>query len=87
MANEDSWFTKWLRNGRLSGLTFTILLITYIACTVFKVPTQAWDPLLLLSGGAFIGNLALKRESDEKAREKRLEELEKKVEGNESTTQ
>lgn len=85
MANEDSWFTKWLRNGRLSGLTFVVLLITYIACTVFKIPTNAWDPLLLLSGGAFIGNLALKKDAEDRQRDKRMEELEKKVEGNEST--
>lgn len=79
MASEESWFTKWLRNGRLSGLTFSILFVSQITCTILKIPTSSWDPLVLLSGGAFIGNLALRKDSEEKSTEKRISELEKKV--------
>lgn len=84
MANEESWYTKWLRNGRLSGLVFFILFAAQITCTVLKIPTSTWDPLVLLAGGGFIGNLALRKESDEKATRERLAELEKKVDDNES---
>lgn len=82
MANEESWFTKWLRNGRLSGLTFFILFATQIMCTALKIPTSSWDPLVLLAGGAFIGNLALRKDEEEKVTKKRLDELEKKVDDN-----
>lgn len=83
-ADKETWWTKWLRNGRLSGLTFGVLLLTHIVFSILKIPTDGIQPLLLLAGGAFVGNIALKKESDDRAVNKRLDEVEKKVD-NEST--
>ena len=83
--NSESWYTKWLRNGRLSGLTFLTLLVVWVSFTIFKLPTEGIQPLLLLAGGAFVGNLALKKEQEEKEVKSRVQELEKKVDHDEST--
>lgn len=85
MAEKDSWYTKWLRNGRLSGLTFAIIFITYVAFTIAKLPAEQLMPLLLLSGGAFVGNLAIKKDQEDKALKSEIQELKEKVEQNEST--
>lgn len=85
MANQnESWFTKWLRNGRLSGLTFGIVFITYIVMTALKMPTDVVGPLLTLFGGVFVANLALRKEQDDQSTKRELEELRKKVESDES---
>jgi hypothetical protein len=83
--DEDSWFTKWLRNGRLSGLTFLVIFIAWIWFSVVRLPTTELSPLLLLSGGAFVGNLAIKKDQDDKAVRQELKELKERVENNEST--
>ncbi|AZS06594.1 hypothetical protein SEA_JACOREN57_27 [Mycobacterium phage JacoRen57] len=86
MAHDnETWFTKWLRNGRLSGLTFLVIFVTWVAFTVAKLPTEGLTPILLLSGGAFVGNLAIKKEQDDRSVAKRVEKLEEKVDNNDSS--
>ena len=81
MANNgDTWFTKWLRNGRLSGLTFLVVLIAWLGLTIAKLPTEGLTPILYLAGGAFVGNLAIKKDQEDKAVKQELKELKEKVE-------
>ncbi len=64
------------------------MLIVHVTMTFLGLPTDGIQPVLILFAGTFVGNLALRKEADdrEKDREKnrRIDELEKKVE-NEST--
>ena len=76
---EESWFTKWLRNGRLSALTFLLVFITWVCFQVMKLPAPILDQLLLTISGVLVGNLALKKQSDDDRVEKRVKNLEKEV--------
>jgi pheromone shutdown protein TraB len=66
MASQESWFTKWLRNGRLSALTFLLVFATWVSFQVAKIPAPILDQLLLTISGVLVGNLALKKEADER---------------------
>lgn len=76
---EESWFTKWLRNGRLSAVTFLLVFITWVAFQIAKIPAPILDQLLLTISGVLVGNLAMKDKAEKKAVEKRVENLEKEV--------
>jgi len=82
MDNRESWFTKWLRNGRLSAVTFLLVFITWVSFQVAKIPAPLLDQLLLTISGVLVGNLAIKKGNEEKAVEQRVENLEKEKEAN-----
>jgi len=68
MSNQqESWFTKWLRNGRLSALTFLVVFSTWVGFQVSHMPpAPILDQLLLTISGVLVGNLAIKKNSDDK---------------------
>lgn len=66
-SQQESWFTKWLRNGRLSALTFLVIFSTWVGFQVAKLPpAPILDQLLLTISGVLVGNLAIKKSSDDK---------------------
>lgn len=67
MSNDqESWFAKWLRNGRLSAITFLMIFATWISFQIAKIQSPILDQLLLTISGVLVGNLAIKKNSDEK---------------------
>jgi len=66
-SQQESWFTKWLRNGRLSALTFLVVFGTWVGFQVAKLPpAPILDQLLLTISGVLVGNLAIKKSADDK---------------------
>jgi len=67
MSNTDeSWFAKWLRNGRLSAITFLVIFSTWVSFQVAKIQAPILDQLLLTISGVLVGNLAIKKTADDK---------------------
>lgn len=67
MSNNDkSWFAKWLRNGRLSAITFLIIFTTWVSFQIAKIQAPILDQLLLTISGVLVGNLAIKKTADDK---------------------
>ena len=64
--NDESWFAKWLRNGRLSVIAFLVIFSTWISFQVAKIQAPILDQLLLTISGVLVGNLAIKKNSDYK---------------------
>ena len=80
--NYESWFAKWLRNGRLSAITFLIIFSTWVSFQVAKIQTPILDQLLLTISGVLVGNLAIKKNSDDN---KQVEEKKSKEKADESS--
>lgn len=78
--SQETWFSKWLRNGRLSALTFVMVFITWVTFQVLKIQAPILDQLLLTISGVLVGNLAIKKQAEDTVVEKRLDNLEEKVE-------
>lgn len=68
---DESWFTKWLRNGRLSALSFLLVFGTWVSFQVLKIPAPLLDNLVLSFGGILVGNLALKKPTAKVAKEEK----------------
>ena len=64
--NDESWFAKWLRNGRLSVIAFLVIFSTWVSFQVAKIQAPILDQLLLTISGVLVGNLAIKKNSDDK---------------------
>lgn len=64
--NDESWFAKWLRNGRLSAITFLIIFTTWVSFQIAKIQAPILDQLLLTISGVLVGNLAIKKTADDK---------------------
>lgn len=90
MAAQESWFSRWLQNGRLSAICFFLVFIAYIVFQVAKIPAPLIDQLVLTFGGVLVGNLAIKKRQDDNKKvekveavsdeqEKRINSLEKEV--------
>ena len=84
MANNDeSWFAKWLRNGRLSAITFLIIFTTWVSFQIAKIQAPILDQLLLTISGVLVGNLAIKKTADDK--KEAVEEKKSKEKADESS--
>ena len=84
MSNTDeSWFAKWLRNGRLSAITFLIIFTTWVSFQIAKIQAPILDQLLLTISGVLVGNLAIKKTADDK--KEAVEEKKSKEKADESS--
>ena len=84
MSNTyESWFAKWLRNGRLSAITFLIIFTTWVSFQIAKIQAPILDQLLLTISGVLVGNLAIKKTADDK--KEAVEEKKSKEKADESS--
>lgn len=81
--NDESWFAKWLRNGRLSATTFLIIFTTWVSFQIAKIQAPILDQLLLTISGVLVGNLAIKKTADDK--KEAVEEKKSKEKADESS--
>ena len=81
--NDESWFAKWLRNGRLSAITFLIIFTTWVSFQIAKIQAPILDQLLLTISGVLVGNLAIKKTADDK--KEAVEEKKSKEKADESS--
>jgi hypothetical protein len=59
MASDDSGWSKWARNGRLSTIVWGITFVTWIVFKALSVPLEGLDTVFIIMSGAWVTNLGI----------------------------
>lgn len=58
MADDSGW-SKWARNGRLSAIVWTVTFIAWITFKVKQIPVEGLDTVFIVMSGLLAGNLGI----------------------------
>lgn len=58
MANGEGW-AKWVRNGRLSTIVWTLTFLVWISFKLAKIPLEGLDTVFVLMSGVLAANLGI----------------------------
>ena len=70
--SDDTWFTKWLRNGRLSAICWLVVFVVWVVFQFADARPESistLNNLLLTFSGILVGNLAISKDSKSKSKE------------------
>jgi len=59
MADNDSGWAKWVRNGRLSFLVWSITFVPWLVFKAIHVPLEGLDTVFVIMSGALVTNLGI----------------------------
>lgn len=59
MASDDSGWSKWARNGRLSTIVWGITFVTWVTFKALTVPLEGLDTVFIIMSGAWVTNLGI----------------------------
>jgi hypothetical protein len=59
MADDESGWAKWARNGRLSTVVWAITFVAWLGFKVAKIPLEGLDTVFVIMSGAWVTNLGI----------------------------
>lgn len=59
MADNESGWTKWARNGRLATLVWAVTFVTWLSFKVASIPLEGLDTVFVIMSGAWVTNLGI----------------------------
>lgn len=59
MSNNESGWSKWAKNGRLSTLVWSVTFLAWITFKVLKIPLEGLDTVFIIMSGAWVTNLGI----------------------------
>lgn len=59
MASDDTGWSKWARNGRLSTIVWSLTFVAWISFKVADVPLEGLDTVFVIMSGAWVTNLGI----------------------------
>lgn len=71
MADDESGWSKWARNGRLSTLVWALTFVCWLAFKIAKIPLEGLDTVFVIMSGAWVTNLGISTVKPSSARAQR----------------
>lgn len=59
MASDETGWTRWARNGRLSTIVWGITFVAWITFKALKIPLEGLDTVFVIMSGAWVTNLGI----------------------------
>lgn len=59
MADDDSGWAKWARNGRLSTVVWAIIFVAWLTFKIVDIPLEGLDTVFVIMSGAWVTNLGI----------------------------
>ncbi|MGV0793003.1 hypothetical protein [Mycolicibacterium sp. XJ1819] len=59
MADDNSRWLKWTKNGRLATLVWGATFLVWISFKVAKIPLEGLDTVFIIMSGAWVTNLGI----------------------------
>lgn len=78
-TTNDSQFSKWLRNGRLSTIVWGVVFVVWITFKILKIDAGTLDTVFVTMTGSWVANLTLMTTKKETETQHRVEKLERTV--------
>lgn len=67
MANDESRWAKWVRNGRLATLVWGATFTAWISFKIAGIPLESLDTVFVIMSGLWAGNLGISTRKPTKA--------------------
>lgn len=58
MATDAGW-AKWMRNGRLSTIVWSLTFVAWLSFKVLEVPLEGLDTVFVIMSGMMAANLGI----------------------------